>query len=287
MNRKWYILLVLLLFLPVLACGGDDATPTPIVIIVTPPPGQPESPTEAAPPPVPAGAIEILEANFAHGLSEEMQAVDPGSEFQPDETVYLSLTIKGRPKEGAVTARFYWDEVYIADASIDLADVNSGLLFSIGENTYAGYTLTHEQPFPIGDGYRADLFYNDQALGSYPFRVVPPADAIATVINSVTLARGADEDYNPIEPTTQFGAADTVYLVGKGDLGLATLLQADWFVSGQLDEAGTRRLTLDKNIEDAGFAFSFVPEGGWPTGAHLVVLTVNNQEIGRYSFTTQ
>jgi hypothetical protein len=285
MNKRWYILLVLLLLLPALACGGDD--PTPIVIVVTSPPGQSESPTEAAPPPAQTGAIEILEANFAHGLSDEMQAIDPGSEFQPDETIYLSLTIKGRPKEGAVTARFYWDEVYIAEASIDLADVNSGLLFSIGENTYAGYTLTHEQPFPIGDGYRADLFYNDQALGSYPFRVVPPADAIATVINSVTLARGADENYNPIEPTTQFSAADTVYLVGNGNLGLETWLQADWFVSGQLDEAGTRSLTLEENIENAGFAFSFVPEGGWPAGEHWVILAVNNEEIGRYSFTTQ
>lgn len=287
MNRKWNILLVLLLLLPTLACGGSDATPTPVVIVVTPPPGQSDLPTEAAPTAEPSAALEILEANFAHGLNDEMQAIDPGSDFYPDQTVYLSLTIKGRPEEGLVTARFYWGETFIAEASIDLADVNSGLLFSIGENTYAGYTLTHEQPFPIGSGYRADLFYNDQSLGSAPFRVVPPAEAIATVINTVTLARGADENYNPIEPTTQFAAADTVYLVGNGDLGLATWLQADWFVNGQLDEAGTRSLTLEENIEDAGFAFSFVPEGGWPAGDHWAVLTVNNEEIGRYSFTIQ
>jgi len=75
--------------------------------------------------------------------------------------------------------------------------------------------------------------------------------------------------------------------VGNGDLGLATWLEAEWFVSGQLDEAGTRSLTLEENTENAGFAFSFIPEGGWPAGEHWVILTVNNEEIGRYSFTTQ
>jgi hypothetical protein len=283
------LLLIALLFLPVLACGnGDEPTPAPVIIEVTPPPDQPApTPTPEAPPPTePATGIEVKEVTFAHGLTEEMQPVDPGSDFGPTETIYLSVRLKGRPKEGVVAARFYWRDNAIAEAEVDLGDVNSGLIFSIGEDTYVGYTLTHENPFPVSEGYRAEVFYNGEALGTYDFRVVPPAEAIPTQITSVTLAKGADENYDPVEPATTFTNAEGVYLVGHGDLGIATWLQAEWYVNGQLDEAGTRNLSLDENAADVGFAFSYLPEGGWPAGEHFVVLTVNGEEIGRYAFTT-
>jgi hypothetical protein len=285
-QRLKLLVALLLLVLPLAACGGGEATPTPIVIVVTPPPPGQAQPTATAPEAAPsAGGIEIVAATFAHGLSDQMEPVGAGSDFSPDETIYLSLQIKGRPKEGVITARFYWGDNFIAEADVDLADVNSGLIFSIGESTYAGYTLTHEQPLPVSDGYRADVSVNEQALGSYPFRIVPPADAIPTVISSVTLARGVDDSYNPVDQTTTFSAADQVYLVGHGDLGLDTWLQADWYVDGQLDEAGTRSLTLDQNAPDVGFSFTYLPEGGWPAGEQFVILTVNGQEIGRYTFT--
>jgi len=273
-NTRLNLLLALgLLLLSALACGGEDeVTPT-------------LSPAMETTPPEPAAGVQILEATFAHGLSEEMQPMEPGADFAPDETVYLSLKIKGRPKEGLVTARFYWHDEFIAEADVDLSDVNSGLLFSVGENTYAGYTLTHVQPFPISEEYRAEVFYDGQPLGTYPFHIAPSPEAIPSQIKQVTLARGAAEDYNPIEPTTTFAPDEDVYLVGRGDLGLATWLQAEWYVSGQLDEAGTRSLTLEENALDTGFVFSYLPAGDWPTGEHTVVLTMNDVEVGRYSFT--
>jgi hypothetical protein len=301
MNRQRLklVLGLALIVLVMVSCGGGDETPTPIVLVVTAPPTQsavitvvvtappPEAtPTaEAVQPPPSAAGIEIKEATFAHGLTEDMQPVNPGADFVPDETVYLSLRIKGRPKEGVVTSRFYWHDSLIAEAGVDLADVNSGLLFSVGEDTYAGYTLTHEDPFPMSDQYRAEVFYGDQPLGTYPFRVVAPAEAIPSQVKQVTLALGADENYQPVDPTTSFAPDQEVYLVGAGDLGLSTWLQADWYVNGALDEAGTRSLTLDQNITDAGFTFTYLPEGGWPAGEHFVVLTMNDQEVGRYTFT--
>jgi hypothetical protein len=291
------LLLGLLVVLLSVASCGDEATPTPIVVIVTPPSPESQSgavaptvtlaPTSTPAPPEAAAEtdIEILEATFAHGLSEAMVPEDPGADFAPTETVYLSLKVKGRPEDGVVTARFYWHEDLIAEAGVDLSDVNSGVIFSIGEDTYLGYTLTHEEPFPLSDRYLAEVFFGDQPLGTYPFRVVAPPDAIATQISQVTLALGADENYEPVEPTTTFASNEEVHLVGEGDLGTGTWLQADWYVSGQLDNVGTRSLTLEENIPGAGFVFSFLPEGGWPLGEHFVVLTVNDQEIGRYTFT--
>jgi hypothetical protein len=295
------ILFAAMLLLLALGCGGGEkATPTPIIIVVTPAPGQSETTeaTEAVEEPTqppatvveqepaqPAASVEVLDAVFAHGLTEEMEPVDPGSDFGSSETVYLSVKLKGRPKEGEVIAHFYWLDSFIADAAVDLADANSGVIFSIGENTYVGYTLSHEETWPLGYGYRADLFYGDQALGSYPFRIAPPAGAIPTQITDVVLAKGADENYNPIEPATTFAPGEAVYLVGRGDLGQESWIQADWFVSGQLDEAGTRSITLEEDLTDAGFSFSFLPEAGWPSGEHYVVLTVDGEEVGRYSFT--
>lgn len=295
MNGKGALLLALALLLLALAgCGAGQVTvvvtsePPPgyvIVVVTSEPPSGQVTVVVTQPPPTSEAGIEVLEATFAHGLSEQMEPVDPGASFAPDETVYLSVKIKGRPEVGLVTAHFYLGDAPIAEASVDLADVNSGLLFSIGENTYAGYTLTHTDPFPLSDNYRAELFYDGVPLGSTAFRVVPPGEAIPSQVTQVVLAQGADENYNPVEPTTVFSFNQTVYLVGRGDLGLGTWLQAEWYVGGQLDDAGTRSVTAEENLQDVGFAFSFLPEGGWPPGEHFVVLNMNDQEVGRYAFT--
>lgn len=297
-QRLKLVLGLALVVLVMVSCGGGGEAPTPIVLVVTasptpaavitvvvtaPPPEA--TPTVEAVQPPPQAGIEIQEATFAHGLTEDMQPTDPGADFSPDETVYLSLRLKGRPEEGVVTSRFYWHDSLIAEAGVDLADVNSGVLFSVGEDTYVGYTLTHDEPFPMSDQFRAEVFYGDQPVGTYPFRVVAPAEAIPSQVKEVTLARGADENYQPIDPTTSFAPDQEVYLVGAGDLGLSTWLQADWYVNGELDEAGTRSITLDQNITDAGFNFYYLPQGGWPAGEHFVVLTMNDQEVGRYPFT--
>ena len=176
-----------------LSACGSRATATPVPY---PGPSTPAGPSalSATSQPVPTslpvpGDAELLEVTFTHGLGEDMEPLDPGADFAPDETVYLSLKVKGRPKTGIFAVRFHWRDELIADASVDLADVNSGVIFSIGENTYVGYTLTHENPFPVGAGYRAEVFFDDEPLGSHPFRVNPPSEAIPSEVKEVTTAR--------------------------------------------------------------------------------------------------
>lgn len=309
MNRTKLLLTIALALLALAGCGGGPVTvvvtsgpPEGVVtVVVTPGPPEgvitmvvtsepPAQPVAAAPtetPPPPEAGIEMLEAVFARGLTEQMEPADPGTEFAPDEAVYLSVKIKGRPKAGVVAARFFLGDVLIVEGSVDLADVNSGVLFSIGENTYAGYSFTHTEPLPISDNYRADIFFGGAPLGSATFQVVPPEGAIASRIAQALLAKGTDADYNPIEPATIFGFDQEVFLVGRGDLGLATWIEARWYVNGQLDDTGTRSLTLEENYQDVPFTFSFLPEGGWPQGEHWVVLTMNDREVGRYTFTVE
>jgi len=250
------------------------------------PPATTPPPAGAADTPIPAAVgIEILEATFTRGLDEDGQPVDSVSEFAPDETVYLVLTFTGRPK-GIVTSRFYRSDVFLGEADVDLADLSSGVVFSIGENTYVNFWMAADADAPsiISEAYRIEVFYDDEPVGDYPFRVVPPPGAVPSRVREVTLARGADANYNPIEPATTFAPDEEVYVVGRGDIGLYTRLQVAWYVNGQLDEAGSNSITAEENATDAGFYFSYVPDAGWPGGEHQVVLIVNGEEVGRYDF---
>jgi hypothetical protein len=268
-SRLIPILSAVVLVISALACGSSSGT------------------QEAASTAVPTAGIQVREATFAHGLADDGGPVDPGTEFTPDETVYLSLVVKGRPKEGTVSAQFYMGEELIAEANIDLSDVNEGVIFSIGEDTYVNFWLSSDDALSISRAWRADVSYDDEFIDSYTFSVVAPTDAIPSVIREATLARRVDDDYNPIEPTDTFGPDEKVYLVARGDIGLYTWLETKWYVNGDLDEAGTNSITAEENKTDAGFFFSYLPEEGWSEGEHQVVLTMNDEEVGRYDFTVK
>jgi serine protease Do len=163
MKRQVILALCLVLVLVLAACGGGGDEPQPT----------PEAQTEATPEGE-TEVLEVLEVTYAQGFDEEMAPVDPGNEYEPDETVYLSVQLKGNPRKGVVTSRFFYEDQEITDVSLDLAEMyeEEGLIFVIGGNTFVGFTLTHEQPFPPGDGYRADVSLDGQPVGSYGFTVL-------------------------------------------------------------------------------------------------------------------
>jgi len=232
-----------------------------------------------------ADAVDLEKVDFAQKLGEQMQAIKPGNEFVPDATIYLSAVVEGRPKTGKLKCRFFYHKQLISEADVDFAKVNSGLLFSFGESTSVGFHLEHDNPFPVSRHFRAELFYDDGKLGSYPFHVVPPVNAGPTKLRSATLARQVDDDFNPVDKTQTFLPSDSVQLAVRADVGLETWIQAEWLVAGNVDDEGTRSLTFQENASDTGLVFSFVPEGGWPEGKHEVVLTINDEEAARRKFT--
>ena len=239
---------------------------------------------QAAPPA--AEPIEVANVTFAHGLTEEMEPIDPDptATFMPDETVYLSVQVKGRPKSGILGAQFFWDGNFIADAAIDMADLNSGVLFSFGQDTYAGYELTHDKTFPVSDKYYAEVYYEGGLLDTYPFRVAPPPGAVPSQVKTVTLARGADADYLPVSPTDTFTTDEKVFAVIAADLGFGSWMRSTWYVNDQVNEDGTVRITAPEDALDTGLYFSFLPKGGWPLGNHSVVLTLDDEDVGTYTF---
>ncbi|HEU4329327.1 MAG TPA: hypothetical protein VFS21_39680 [Roseiflexaceae bacterium] len=300
--------LSLLLALLLAACGGgsrttDQPTAGPSATQATqeePTEATQEEPTEATqedatpqPDEEPTAApqeseAKLLEATFANKLGENMEPEEPNpsKEFQQEDTIYLSLQFEGRPESGVVKSTFFWGDEEIANTSVDMAEANSGVLFSFGQSTYVGFNLKPNQPWPVSTNYRVDVELDGQPLGSYEYSVVPPTDAIPTKLGTATLAEGADDNYEPVNPTDTFATADKVFLVATVDLGTGSWARAHWYVDGQLDPAGTRLLgPVDQNNPEVNMSFSYLPEGGWPAGEHEVALILDDQEVGRYSFT--
>lgn len=227
--------------------------------------------------------VEVV--TFTKALADDMTPRGSTTEFHPQEKINLSIAFKGRPRRGLVKAQFYYREDQIAEAETDFSQANSGLVFSIGGSTYVGFWLNHENPLYVSDAYKVVVTVDDAQVGSYPFKVVPPVGAIPSKIRSVVLAKGVTAEQAPVDEATSFEPADLVHLVGRVDLGTSTWLEATWFANGRKLEAATRSTTAMKNAENTTFFFSARPEGGWPSGQHKAVLTLNEISVGSYDFT--
>lgn len=234
-----------------------------------------------------ATEMELKKAVYCHGLAEDQSPKDVAESFKQDDTIFLSVQLKGRPKSGEVAAKFMFRDDLIAEAKVDVATVNKGVIFSFGEDTFVGFDVKPNQPLPVGACYRTVVTFDGKPLGEFPFRVAPPAEAIPSKLLSSTLAKGADEERKPVDETREFGGEDKVFLVGKAHLGLASWLEATWSVDGKVDDAGTRSFTLKENKENVPFTFSFIPAGGWPAGEHEVSLQLNGEEVAREKFTVK
>jgi hypothetical protein len=229
----------------------------------------------------------LKKATFCRGLDEKQMPKDPTESFADNETIYLSIELNGRPKKGTVSTKFMFRNDLMAEGKVDVATVNEGVVFSVGENTFAGFNLNHKSPLPVGDCYTAEVSFDGKPLGTFPFRIAPPKGALPSKIKSITLAKGVDEKRKPVDETREFGGQDKVLLVGTADFGLASWIEATWTVGGKVDDAGTRTLTIEENKGDVPFLFSFIPEGGWPAGNHEVVLHLDGKEVAREKFTVK
>jgi len=232
------------------------------------------------------GGLEIVDVTYSKGITDG-EPTTITDEFYPTETVYLTVDIHGRPESGVVSAEAYWNEQFISSVDIDLADVNSGVIMSVGENTYASITLTPSADWPISKNYKFLVSINGEKLGEYPFTVVPPEDAIPSVINAVSLSKDVDENFNPIDPTTTFAAPEPVFLVANGDFGRDTWFNIVWTVSGDSLVDCNTVIKADQDYPDDGLYFSCAPDTGWPAGEHNVTLYMNDELVGTYTFTVE
>ncbi len=277
------------------ACGGPSTPMKPLDIDEAPPATTTSPPASVTPVPVtptptetPASGLTIKDVVFTHGLNEDMTPADTAESFTPEQEIYMSVKLDGNPKKGVISSRFFYNDQEIAEARVDLAQARDeqGVIFVIGGDTYVGFTLSHEAPFPVSANYRAALALDGEPAGEYSFRIAPPADAIPSRLLSATLATDVKaETYEPYKPTDAFPADQQVFLAGRVDLGNLSTLSAQWIIDGEVDEQGARTITANENIQDTPFYFSYLPEKGWPEGKHKVVLSIDDEPVGEYEFT--
>lgn len=232
------------------------------------------------------GGLDVISVTYSKAITDG-EPTTITNEFYPTETVYLTVDIHGRPESGIVSAEAYWNDQFVSSVDIDLADVNSGVIVSVGENTYVSITLTPDADWPISKNYTFFVTINGEKLGEYPFTVIPPADAIPSVIDTVTLAKDVDEYFNPIDSTTTFTATDPVFLVANGDFGRDTWFNVLWTISGESLVDCNTIIKADQDYPDDGLFFSCEPDAGWPTGEHNVTLFMNDELVGTYPFTVE
>jgi hypothetical protein len=229
----------------------------------------------------------LKQVTFCRSLAENQTPGEKAESFMPEDTIYLSVEFKGRPKSGVVGCRFFIEDTVIAEAKIDMAAVNKGVLFSVGQNTFTGFNLTHANPLPVGDMYRVELSLDGKPLGTYPFRVSPPKDSLPSKFKSASFEKEVAGERQVLEADAALAPDDGVVLKGVADLGVSTWLRVNWLVNGKIDPKGTRSLTMEENKPDCGFFFSFRPDQGWPVGKHEAVLVINGKEVARPSFTVK
>jgi len=232
--------------------------------------------------------IEIADVVFAKELSENYEPVNATTNFYPDEVINVSVTIPGRPKEGVLGAKFLYNDQLIAETSVDFAVENSDLLFSVGQQTFTGFFLTHDDPLYISSLYSVELLIDGVSAGKYAFTVIPPADAIPTVVRETIFAAGVNEAIDPVDPKDVFSPSEAVHFIGQGDFGRLSYLQADWYLNGdeQITDC-TAGVPVEENLPDDRFYFSCELDAGWPAGTHSVVLTIDDVVVMEQTFSVE
>jgi len=248
----------------------------------------PDGDGDEAAEPTATSAIEIEEVVFARGVTEQFELEGGAVEtFRADETaVHARITIDGRPRAGQLTMRWMWDDTQIAEATVDLSDVNGGLLFSVGQDTYVRGTLSLERMLYIGDGHRLVLLAEGEELGSWGFDVVPPEGARPSRFVAAQLYRSFDPQTGPSDPATTFAPGDTVFVVGQVALGYLSWFDAEYTVSQQVDAEMTQEMIgPEDGGEPTNFVFRGQREGGWPEGSHRVTLILDDRPVSSLPFT--
>jgi len=114
----------------------------------------------------------IKSVTFAEKLNENYQPVNPKTQFKPTDVIYVSVDFSGQPKTGLLNGKFYYGNQLISEATMDFASVNTGVIKSIGEDTFVGFNLSGNQAWTVSKDYHFDLYLDGVKVGSYPYEVI-------------------------------------------------------------------------------------------------------------------
>jgi len=117
-------------------------------------------------------AITIKSVSLAESLNANYQPLNPKTQFKPNDVIYVSVNMAGRPTTGTLNGKFFYGEQLISEFTYDFATANQGSIYTMGADTYAGFNLTPSTPWPVDTGYRFVLTVNGTKIGDYAYQVV-------------------------------------------------------------------------------------------------------------------
>ncbi len=111
-------------------------------------------------------------------------------------------------------------------------------------------------------------------------------------VKSVTLAEGLDENYQPINPTTQFYPSDVIYVsVQVEGAPKSGIMTGQFYYYDQLiSEASVDFSTVNEGViitvgQDTFVGFNLTPSADWPVDSgYTFKLLVDNAEVGSYAY---
>lgn len=234
----------------------------------------------------------VLRATFAKSLKPGQ---DPGQTApvqaglarfeQADKTIFLSVEMNQLPTDGTLSYSVLLREdpqqqQTVLDFSTIPEDARKKPSVFLGLSWKPKFPLISRQ-YTMRVSYHPKGANTPTMLGTYPFEIAAPADAISSKITSVALAAGETPNHDPIAAPAQFRPDQPVYLVMRGDLGKGSFLGIQWDRGG---EGMSQAIPLQQNQKGAAFSVYFLPQAGWTPGSHKVSVFLNDGQVWNGSF---
>ncbi|NMC28636.1 MAG: hypothetical protein GYA45_01020 [Pelolinea sp.] len=111
-------------------------------------------------------------------------------------------------------------------------------------------------------------------------------------VENVTLAKNLDENYQPVDPTTQFGPTDIIYVSvevkGRPETGIITgkFYYGDQYISeASVDLSSVNEGVIVSIGENTYIGFNLTPSTSWPVDSgYSFKLYIDNVEFGTYAY---
>lgn len=253
-----------------------------------------------------AGSLKI-EDLFQHALFYRPKdgKADEVTFFHPDETVRLLLEFKGKPKKGVVLTKFFFNDQFLSEAQVDLAEWNKEVqlhlpvTINLGQTTQLPFTLKPAKEWPVSEGFRAEVTVDGKPLGTFPFRVALPGQSPAPMPNGGTAAPGAaakQPDYSPMMKVAEaflillddqryddsFAGADESFRKGRTKESWAEQNQKNRIPMGKPTSRKFTKVFLEEDFRSGQMSYVFPIDSTFENGSLMEEVSVVKSSDGQF-----
>ena len=220
----------------------------------------------------------LSEATMALSVDSEARPVNPTSTFAQDTPeIFCSVLVSNVTEPVDLLSEWYYvegDLEGVADLLIDSVPL------TVPVDQYVQFSLTIPDNGWPGGTYKLVIYMDGIEEMSVPFTVESAGNQQSTLLTDVTMALGADDNAEPVNPTSVFPAGTvrvytTLYVTPDVPNG-ATLLTEWYSMDGDSPELID---SYEFEVEnDFSYYVYYEVDGGWPAGDYAVVLYLDGEQ---------